>query len=51
MEPDAADRRACVALTNTMPSAVFTADAALMDLAHDSLLVRPNVRVKTAPAV
>ena len=51
LEPDAADRRACVALTNMMPSVVFTVDAALTDLAQDLLFVRPNVRAKRATMV
>ena len=48
--PDAAHRRACAALTNTMPSAVKAGGAALMDLAHELVLVRPNVRAKRATA-
>ena len=41
----AAHRRACAALTSTMPSAVCAVDAAPQDLA-DTALVRPNVRAK-----
>ena len=43
---DAAHRRACETLTNTMPSAVCVEGAALTDLAHALVLVRPNVRAK-----
>ena len=46
--PDAAHRRACAALTNTMPSAVCFADATLTDLTHTLVLVRPNVQAKRA---
>ena len=49
--PDAAHRRACAALTNTMPSAVRAPDATLTDLAHDLVLVRPNVGAKRATTV
>ena len=45
---EAAHRRACETLTNTVPSAVCVAGAALMDLAHDLVLVRPNVQAKRA---
>ena len=36
------------AVTGTMPLAVQVGDAALMGLAHDLVLVRPNVRAKRA---
>ena len=45
---DAAHRRACETLTNTMPSAVCVEGVALTDLAHALGLVRPNVRAKRA---
>ena len=48
---EAAHRRACETLTNTVPSAVCVAGAALMDLAHTLVLVRPNVRAKRATTV
>ena len=39
MKPDAADCRACVALTHTMPSAVCVAGAVFTDLPHKRFLV------------
>ena len=39
------------AVTDTMPLAVQVGDAALMGLAHDSILVRPNVRAKRETTV
>ena len=47
----AAHRRTCETLTLTMLSAVCVEGAALTDLAHASVLVRPNVRAKRATAV
>ena len=46
--PNAAHRRACAALGNTVPSAVCVAGAALTDLAQKRFLVRPNVQAKRA---
>ena len=46
---DAAHRRAFETLTITMLSAVCAEGAALTDLAHDLVLVRPNVQAKRAP--
>ena len=43
-----AHRGACETLTNTALSAVWVAGAALMDLTHILVLVRPNVRAKRA---
>ena len=40
---DATHRRACEAFTNTMPPAVCVEGAALTNLAHALVLVRPNV--------
>ena len=43
---EAAHRRTCKTLTNTMPSAVRVAGAAFTDLPHKRFSVRPNVRAK-----
>ena len=47
--PDAAYRRACAALTNTMASSVCAANAAMTDSTHDLVLVRPNVGIERLP--